>query len=322
MHCITVTSTGGPEVLAWGEAEDPAPGPGEVLVRVDVAGLNFIDTYQRSGLYPMKLPFTPGLEGCGAIIALGADVDGLAVGDRVAWTGVLGSYAEVLAVPADKAAVVPEGLGSDAAGAVMLQGITAQYLVNDTYPLQIFERCLIHAGAGGVGRLLIQMAKAKGAEVFATAGGAEKVALAGEAGADHVIDYSTEDFKDVIESLAGPRPLHVVYDGVGSATFDDGLDLLRPRGTMVAFGNASGLVPPVDPRRLMTGGSLYLTRPTMGDYLAGPEELRTRTADLFSAIESGSLDVLIGSRFPLAGAADAHRALEARATVGKVLLVV
>jgi NADPH2:quinone reductase len=320
MHHINVASIGGPEVLAWAEAGDPAPGPGEVLVGVEVAGLNFIDTYQRSGLYPMELPFTPGLEGCGAILAVGADVEGLAIGQRVAWTGVLGSYAELLAVPADEAVVVPEALPSDTAGAVMLQGITAHYLVNDTYPLQEFERCLIHAGAGGVGRLLIQMAKAKGAEVFATAGGEEKTALAREAGANHVIDYTTEGFKDAIEALAGPRPLHVVYDGVGAATFDDGLDLLRPRGTMVAFGNASGLVPPVDPRRLMTGGSLYLTRPTMGDYLAGPEELRGRTADLFSAMENGSLDVLIGSRFPLAEAGDAHRALEARATVGKVLL--
>lgn len=322
MHHITVTSTGGPEVLGWAESQDPAPGPEDLLVRVDVAGVNYIDTYQRSGLYPMDHPFTPGLEGCGEIAALGANVDSFDIGQRVAWTGVLGSYAELVVLPVAKAVAVPDVIASDVAGAVMLQGITAHYLVSDTYPLASHERCLIHAGAGGVGRLLIQLAKAKGAEVFATAGGEEKVAIAEAAGADHVIDYTIADFKGSIEALAGPHPLHVVYDGVGAATFDSGLDLLRPRGTMVAFGNASGLVPPIDPRRLMTGGSLYVTRPTMGDYLAGPDELRSRTSELFSAIEAGNLDVLIGSRFPLREAGDAHRALEGRQTVGKVLLVV
>lgn len=320
MHHIVVGSTGGPEVLDWVEGADPAPGPEEVGVRVAVAGVNYIDTYQRSGLYPMDLPFTPGLEGCGEVVSVGAEVAGIDVGQRVAWTSVLGTYAESVAVPAAKAVPVPDAIASDVAGAVMLQGITAHYLVNDTYPLQRFERCLIHAGAGGVGRLLIQLAKAKGAEVFATAGTDEKATIAREAGADHVINYSTDDFKAAVEALAGPRPLHVVYDGVGAATFDSGLDLLRPRGTMVAFGNASGLVPPVDPRRLMTGGSLYLTRPTMGDYLSGPEELRSRTTALFTAIADGSLDVMIGARFPLSEAGQAHRALESRATVGKVLL--
>lgn len=322
MHAIVVTKTGGPEVLTWSEHPDPHAGPNEVLVRVEFAGVNFIDTYHRTGLYALNLPFVPGLEGAGTVVDVGTGNVDLSHGDRVAWTGNLGSYAELLSAPADKFVPVPDGVPTDIAAAVMLQGLTAHYLVNDTYPVGRTDRVLIHAGAGGVGRLLIQMAKAKGAEVFATVGSAEKAEIAREAGADHVIEYRREQFKAVVERIAGPNNIDVVYDGVGAATFDDGLDLLRLRGTMVAFGNASGPVTPVDPLRLSQGGSLYLTRPTLGHHTADAATLRRRTGDLFDAIGDGSLDIMIGDRFPLADAAGAHRALEGRSTTGKVILEV
>ncbi len=321
MHAILVERTGGPEVLRWVEVEDPTPGPGEVLVELAAAGLNFIDTYHRTGLYPVELPFVPGMEGAGVVETVGAEVSTFRPGDRVAWPLHLGSYAEKVVVPAADLVPVPDEVDLETAAAALLQGMTAHYLVHDTYPLADGERCLVHAAAGGVGLALVQMAKRLGAEVFATAGGPEKAALAEEAGADHVIDYRACDFAEAIGEIAGPKPLHVVYDGVGAATFDASLELLRPRGMMVTFGNASGPVDPVPPLRLSQLGSLYLTRPTLGDYIATREELEGRARDLFSWIADGSLTVRIGERLPLPEAAHAHELLEARRTTGKVLLI-
>ncbi len=320
MHAIRVPETGTADILEYAEVDAPEPAPGELLVEVSHAGVNFIDTYVRSGLYPVDLPVTLGQEGAGRVVAVGEGVDGVELGTRVAWTDALGSYAEMAVVAEARAVPLPDDLSDELAAAVMLQGLTAHYLAHNTYPLAPGERCLVHAGAGGVGRLLIQMAKTIGAEVFATVGTAEKAAIARAAGADHVIVYTDEDFREAVEKIAGAKPLHVVYDGVGRATFDDGLELLAPCGLMVAFGNASGAVAPVDPLRLSRGGSLYLTRPTLGTYVATTEALRARSDAVFSAVTSGRLDVHIGARFPLARAADAHRALEGRATTGKVLI--
>ncbi len=320
MFAIRVTHHGGPEVMEWIEVDDPVTGPTDLVVDLAAAGLNFIDVYQRSGLYPMTLPFTPGSEGAGVVRSVGSDVTGFQVGDTVAWTSVLGSYAEQVVVPAAAAVAVPAGIGPDIAAAVMLQGITAHYLALDTFPLNPGDRCLIHAGAGGVGLLLIQIAKQRGAEVFSTVGTAAKAELATQAGADHVIVYDGADFGAEVEAIAGPRPLDVVYDGVGAAVFTRSMGLLRRRGMMVTFGNASGPVEPIAPLDLSRGGSLYLTRPTIADYLATRDELERRAGDLFSWIADGSLTVRIGARLPLAEAADAHRRLEGRTTTGKTLL--
>ena len=320
MFAIRVTHHGGPEVMEWIEVDDPAAGPTDLVVDLAAAGLNFIDVYQRSGLYPMTLPFTPGSEGAGVVRSVGSDVTGFQAGDTVAWTSVLGSYAEQVVVPAAAAVAVPAGIGPDIAAAVMLQGITAHYLALDTFPLNPGDRCLIHAGAGGVGLLLIQIAKHRGAEVFSTVGTAAKAELATQAGADHVIVYDGADFGAEVEAIAGPRPLDVVYDGVGAAVFTRSMGLLRRRGMMVTFGNASGPVEPIAPLELSRGGSLYLTRPTIADYLATRDELERRAGDLFSWIADGSLTVRIGARLPLAEAADAHRGLEGRTTTGKTLL--
>lgn len=320
MQAIQITETGGPERLTWTTVADPEPGSGDLLVRLHAAGVNFIDTYHRGGLYPVPLPFVPGSEGAGEVVAVGEDVTGFAVGDLVAWAQAPGSYAELVRVPAAVAVRVPDGVGTDVAAAVMLQGMTAHYLVNDTFPLGDQDRCLIHAGAGGTGRLMIQLAKGKGAEVFTTVGSADKAGLARSAGADHVIRYRDEDFAAAVEAIAGPKALHVVYDGVGQAVFEQSLGLLRRRGMMVTFGNASGAVEPLAPLRLMQG-SLFLTRPTMVDYVTNRDELERRSGDLFALIATGELDVRIGERVPLADAAEAHRLLEGRATTGKVLLI-
>jgi NADPH2:quinone reductase len=321
MWGIQVHERGGPDVLEWRELPDPEPGAGDVVVEVAAAGLNFIDTYQRSGLYTVPLPFVPGLEGAGTVVATGSDVTTAAIGDRLAWSGSLGSYAERVAMPAAAAVPVPEDVELDTAAAVMLQGMTAHYLAVDTFPLSEGDRCLVHAGAGGVGLLLVQIAKRLGAEVFTTVGTPEKAELASAAGADHTILYRDVDFVEAITEIAGERPLDVVYDGVGRAVFEPSLRLLRRRGTMVTFGNASGPVEPVSPLDLSANGSIYLTRPTLADHVATPDDLRRRAHDLFAWVGDGSLDVRIGSRFPLADAADAHRALEGRQTSGKVLLV-
>ena len=268
----------------------------------------------------MDFPFTPGLEGAGSILEVGAGVHGVEHGETIAWTNVLGSYAGKHVIPAEKAIPVPSKIDPLIAAALPLQGITAHYLASDTFPLTEGDRCVIHAGAGGVGLLLTQVAKMRGAEVFTTVGSEEKAELSRGAGADHVILYEETDFKEEVEKIAGANAIDVVYDGVGAATFTKGLDLLRPRGLMVIFGSASGLAPDVSPLVLMAKGSLFVTRPTMGDYLLTREELLSRTTDLFDWVLKGKLDVRIGAEFALADAADAHRALEGRKTTGKVLI--
>lgn len=320
MQRIQVNQVGGPEVMELVAGDTPQAGPGEVTVEVAACGVNFIDTYQRSGLYQVPLPFTPGNEGAGTVTAVGEGVTSLEVGDTVAWTDVMGSYATVTTIPADRAVAVPSGVDTQTAAAVMLQGLTAHYLAKSTFELKDGSRCLIHAGAGGVGRLLIQIAKRAGAEVFTTVGSADKAEAARAAGADHVINYNDVSFVEAVEEVAGPHHLDVVYDGVGATTFEGGLDLLAPRGTMVTFGNASGPAPAISPLTLMTKGSLFLTRPMLGHYIVG-DELAQRSADLFAWIAEGHLDVLVGATYPLAAAADAHQALEGRQTTGKVLLV-
>lgn len=322
MKGIQIDTTGGPEVMQWRDLPDPAAGDGRLVVETAAAGLNFIDTYQRSGLYAVELPYVLGLEGAGTVIEVGAGVSGYAVGDRVAWATCPGSYAERVAVPADAVMKVPTGTSDEVAAAMPLQGMTAHFLATDTFPLGDGDRCLVHAGAGGVGLLLIQIAKLKGAEVFTTVGTPEKAELATAAGADHTVLYRDVDFVDAIREIAGTeRPLDVVYDGVGASTFRPSLSLIRPRGMMATFGNASGPVEPISPLELSSNGSLFLTRPTLFHHITSAAEIQARADDLYAWHESGRLDVRIGARYPLADAADAHRALEGRQTTGKVLLV-
>jgi NADPH2:quinone reductase len=320
-HAIRIHELGGPEVLVWEPVPEAAPPPGQLVVQLAAAGVNFIDTYHRRGIYPVELPFTPGLEGAGVVTAVGQGVSGVEVGDRVAWSDQSGSYAEHVVVSADRVVSVPEQVDLPTAAGTLLQGMTAHYLVHDTFPLAAGHRCLIHAGAGGVGQLLIQYAKKIGAEVFTTVSTDEKASLAAEAGADHVIVYTDDDFVDAVVEAAGSTPLDVVFDGVGESTFARGLTLLRPRGMMVLYGQSSGIVPPFDLGALARLGSLYVTRPTLFTYVATGDELRARAAAVFDDVSSGSLHVRIGAEFPLAEAAEAHRALEGRRTVGKVLLV-
>ena len=320
MRAIVVRRLGGPEVLGVEEVDDPAPGPGEAVVEAAVAGLNFIDTYHRSGLYPVELPFTPGLEAAGRVSAVGPGVDELAEGDRVAFCTAIGAYAEKAAAPADRLVPVPDDISLDLAAAVMLQGLTAHYLATSTYPLDEGSTCLIHAGAGGVGLLLIQMAKRLGATVYTTVGTDDKAELAAGAGADHVIVYTRENFAERVREIGGERPLDVVYDGVGKATVAAGFGLLRRRGVMAAFGNASGAVDPIDPLVLSSHGSLFFTRPTLFDHAADRAELLGRAGQVFDWMRDG-LEVRIGARYPLEEAAEAHRALEGRKTAGKVLIV-
>ncbi len=321
MHAISVRETGGPDKLIWDEVDLPEPGEGQLLVSVVAAGVNFIDTYHRRGIYPLGMPFTPGLEGSGIVDAVGSGVAGFAAGDRVAWTDQLGSYAETVTIAADRAVLVPEDFSLMNAAAMMLQGVTAHYLATDTFRLESGHRCLIHAGAGGVGRLLIQLARRAGAEVFTTVSTPEKAALASAAGATHVINYEEQDFVEAVEQMAGDRSLDVVYDGVGAATFDRGLMLLKPRGLMALYGQSSGVVPPFDLGALARLGSLYVTRPTMGSYIATRSELQERADELFTLIESGELELTIDRTMPLSDAAAAHRALEGRQTAGKILLI-
>ncbi len=321
MKAIQMAQTGGPDVLRSVDVADPEVEPRHVIVATKAAGLNFIDTYHRRGVYPVSLPFIPGLEGAGVIVEIGPEVDGVGVGDRVAWAMAPGSYAELNLIPVDKLFMVPDEASLELAAALPLQGLTAHYLADATYSIRPTDRVLIHAGAGGVGLLLIQIAKMRGAEVFTTVSDPDKAGLASGAGADHVIRYDQEDFGDVIEKIAGERPLAVIYDGVGAATFDRGLTLLRPRGMMVLFGQASGPVPPVDLQVLAQNGSVFVTRPTLGDYVSDPSERDRRANDLFRWVGQGELSVRVGQRYPLADAAQAHRDLESRATTGKSLLV-
>jgi NADPH2:quinone reductase len=320
MRAQRITEHGGPERLEWAEVEEPRPGDEALLVEVAAAGVNFIDTYHREGRYTVALPFIPGVEGSGIVLEVGARVADFAPGDRIAWCNAPGGYAERVAIPAARAVHVPDGVPDDLAAAVLLQGFTAHYLAFDTFPLTAGDTCLVHAGAGGVGLLLIQLATAAGARVHATTSTEEKAALAASAGAVAVHRY--EGFADAIRQYEGKeRPLDVVYDGVGATTFDEGLSLIRPRGLMALFGASSGPVPPFDLQGLNANGSLYVTRPSLGHYIATRRELDARARDVFGRIDAGTLDVRVGARFPLADAADAHRALEGRATTGKVLLL-
>jgi len=321
MKAILVESHGGPEVLRLADLPEPAPGPGQLLVRVEAAGLNFIDVYHRTGLYPNPPPFTPGLEGAGVVAGVGPDVVAFREGDRVAWTKAPGSYAESLLVPVEQAVAIPPGVETRDAAAVMLQGLTAHYLCSSTYPLEPGDTCLIHAAAGGVGLLLVQMAKEMGARVLGTVSTEEKAALAREAGADEVILYTKEDFLEAVRRLTDGRGVNVVYDGVGKVTAEKSLDCLAPRGMMVFFGNASGPVAPIDPLILSQKGSLFLTRPVLFHYIPDRASLEDRSADVLIAVATRSLNVRIGATFPLAEAAEAHRALEGRKTTGKVLLL-
>ena len=322
MWGIQIEEQGGPEVMRWTELPEPTAGPSEVVVELGAAGLNYIDTYHRSGLYPVSLPYVLGLEGAGTVIEVGDGVDHLGAGDRVAWATAPGSYAERVVVGADRIMVVPDGIDWEVAATVPLQGMTAHYLACDTFPLNEGDRCLIHAGAGGVGLLLIQIAKIRGAEVFTTVGTQEKADLATAAGADHTILYRDVDFADAVREVAGSdRPLDVVYDGVGKSVFTQSLGLIRPRGMMVTFGNASGPVDPVSPLELSQNGSLFLTRPTLFHYATSAEEIQGRADDLFGWIDDGRLDIRVGASFSLAQAAEAHTAIESRATTGKVILL-
>ncbi|WP_136609830.1 quinone oxidoreductase family protein [Sinomonas albida] len=319
INAIVANAPGGPEVLEPTAVERPEAGPGQLLVRVAATGVNFVETYQRQGLYNVPFPFTPGDEAAGKVEALGEGVDGFSVGQHVATAEGRRAYAEYMIVDADKALPVPENLDLQTAAALPLQGMTAHYLVNSTFRVEPGQTALVHAGAGGVGLLLIQMIKAKGARVITTVSTDAKAELAAGAGADHVIRYS--GFDHHVRELTGDSGVDVVYDGVGRDTFDGSLTCLRTRGSLVLFGAASGPVPPVDIQRLNAGGSLFLTRPTLKHYLLNPQERLWRSSEVFAAAAEGSLSVRIGATYPLESAAEAHRALEGRATTGKVLLV-
>jgi NADPH2:quinone reductase len=321
MRAIRVHGYGGPEVLTWEEQATPSPEAGQALVRLEAVGVNYIDIYHRTGLYKNPLPFTLGLEGAGVVEGVGAGVSEVRVGDRVAYQGVQGSYATHALVPAARLVVLPAGLDARTGAAAMLQGMTAHYLVHATYPLKPGETALLHAAAGGVGLLLIQMAKRRGTRVLGTVSTPEKVRLAKEAGADEVIQYTTQDFETEVKRLTGGRGVQVVYDSVGKTTFEKSLNVLAPRGTLVLFGQASGPVPPVDLGILAGKGSLYVTRPTLGHYVATREELLRRAGDVLGWVQAGELTLRIEHTFPLARAAEAHRALEGRRTTGKVLLI-
>lgn len=321
MRTLVVPRTGGPEVLEVQQGAVPAPGPGELLVEVAAAGVNFIDVYQRQGVYPVPTPFVLGREVAGRVRAVGAGVSDFAVGDVVASADAAGGAAELTLVPAGKSVPVPDGLDPSLAAAVTLQGMTAHFLVNSTYPVQPGDVVLVHAAAGGVGQLLVQLAATRGARVIGTVGSAAKADIAHALGADEVIRYDeVADLAAAVRTVC-PDGVHVVYDGVGAATFDASLESLRPRGMLVLFGGTSGQVPPVDPQRLNRGGSLFLTRPFLGHYTATPEELRRRAGEIFAAVTSGALRVQIGGRYPLEQAADAYRELEERRSTGKLLLV-
>ena len=321
MHAIRIHETGGPDVLRYEAVPRPEPQAGEALVRIEASGLNFIDVYHRTGLYKLPLPATLGQEGAGVVEALGSGVHDMQVGDRVAYTSVLGAYAEYAAVAADRLVHLPDGVTSRQGAAAMLQGLTAHYLATSTYPLEPGDRCLVHAAAGGVGLLLVQIAKLLGAFVIATVSTEEKAQLARDAGADEVIRYTAQDFVAETRRITGGAGVEVVYDSVGRTTFDGGLAVLAPRGTMVLFGASSGPVPPVDPQRLNQGGSLFLTRPTLGHYVAGRDELLARSEELLGWVGAGAVRLRMEHEYPLAEAAEAHRALEGRRTTGKVLLV-
>ncbi|MCE7010677.1 quinone oxidoreductase [Kibdelosporangium philippinense] len=315
---VRVRQTGGPEALELVDVEVPVPGEGEVAVDVQAAGVNYIDTYHRSGMYPMQTPFGIGLEGAGVVTAVGPGVTEHKVGDRVAWYSTQGSYAEKIVLPVSDTISVPDGVDTETAAALLLQGVTAHYLVASTYEVKSGDPILVHAAAGGVGLLLVQLAKVRGARVLATVSTPEKEQLAREAGADEVVGY--EGFEKHALEFTNGEGMAAVYDGVGKTTFDGSLKSVRRRGFLVLFGASSGAVPPVDPQRLNAQGSIYLTRPTSKDY-SSPEEVRWRTTELFNEVKAGTLSVRIGRRYPLAEARQAHEDLQSRKTTGKLLLI-
>ncbi|ANS78224.1 Quinone oxidoreductase [Serinicoccus hydrothermalis] len=322
MRAIVVEETGGPQALTLVDRPTPEPGPGQALVDVAAGGVNFIDTYQRSGAYPLPTPFVVGSEGAGTVRALGPDTSGVSVGDRVAWAMVPGTgYTEQAAIDVDRLVVVPSEVELETAAAVMLQGLTAHYLARSTFPAEPGHTALVTAAAGGVGLLLTQLLHRAGVRVIGTVGSPEKAELATAAGADEVVLYRENDLVEAVRDLTGAEGVHVVYDGVGKDTFDAGLELLRPRGTMVLFGAASGPVPPIDPQVLNQKGSLFLTRPSLAHYVADRAELTARADDILHLIANGELDVRISGRYPLAEAARAHEDLEGGGTTGKLILV-
>jgi NADPH2:quinone reductase len=317
-----VATLGGPEVLRLAEVASPTPGAGEVLVHQSAVGVNFIDVYYRTGVYPRELPFIPGREAVGIVTAVGPEVTAFAPGTRVGYcdTPSLGGYAEDNAIPARFCVEIPNGVADDVGCAALLQGLTAQYLTTDSYALGPGDRALIHAAAGGVGRLLVQFAKHRGATVIATAGGPEKVALSRSAGADHVIDYSAVDFEPEVKRLTGGAGVDVVYDSVGLETWERSLRAVRIRGSLVLFGASSGPVPPIDPQRLSAAGSIFFSRPTLAHFTRTHGELAERAGEVFDGIRDGWLEVRVGHHYALADAAEAHRDLQARRTTGKLIL--
>lgn len=327
MRAVVAQRPGGPEVLELVDVPEPEPGPGELLVRVAVAGVNFIDTYRRAGVYAMSYPHVVGAEGSGEVVAVGADVDEITVGRRVCWSSARGSYAELAVVRAADAIPLPAEIDDETAAALAMQGVTAHYLTASTVPLEPGDDVLLHAAAGGVGLLATQLATLRGARVIGTVGSVEKEALARGAGAAEVIRYReladlTRDLPPLVRDLTAGIGVRVVYDSVGKDTFEASLASVRQRGTLVLFGGSSGQVPPFDLQRLNAAGSLYVTRPSIGAYMRTREEIDWRAGELFDLVRAGKLTVRIGARFPLAEAAEAHRALEGRATTGKVLLTV
>lgn len=321
MKAIRIHQTGAAEVMQYEEIPQPQPGAGEALVKLEAIGVNFIDTYQRSGAYKMPLPFIPGQEAAGIVQAVGANVSEVKPGDRVAYSSIVGAYAEYALVPAARLVAIPDDLSTQQAAAVMLQGMTAHYLACSTYPLKPGETTLVHAAAGGLGLLLVQVAKQRGARVIGTVSTEAKAQLAKEYGADQVINYSTQDFESEVKRLTNNQGVDVVYDSVGKTTFDKSLNCLRRRGYLVLCGQSSGAVAPFDPQILNAKGSLFLTRPTLAHYIADRAELLWRANDLFAWMRAGKLRVRIDRTFPLADAASAHRYLESRQAMGKLLLI-
>jgi NADPH2:quinone reductase len=321
VKAIRLQVLGGPDVLKYEDVPEPTPKPGEALVRVEAAGVNFIDIYQRIGVYKLALPLTLGMEGAGTVAAVGEAVTDVKVGDRVAWTSVQGAYAQYCTVPVDRLVVLPPGVTTKQGAAMMLQGMTAHYLACSTYPLKPGDTCLVHAGAGGVGLLLTQVAKLRGARIVTTVSTPEKAALSRGAGADHVILYSEKDFEAEVKAFTGGQGVQVVYDSVGQTTVAKSINCLAARGMMVLFGQSSGVVESVDPLVLSQKGSLFFTRPTLVHYIATRAELSQRATDLLGWIKSGKLCLRTEFEFPLKDAAEAHKALAGRKTTGKVLLI-
>lgn len=321
MKAIRVHKPGGPEALSYENVAIPSPRANEALVKIEAIGVNYIDTYHRLGIYKLEPPFTPGMEAAGVVVEVGPEVSEVAAGDRVAYAGVLGAYAEYAAVPATRLVKLPAKIDAQSAAAVMLQGMTAHYLLFSTYPVKPGDTVLIHAAAGGVGLLMVQIAKLLGARVFGTVSTREKAELARQAGADEAIIYTEKDFAAEAKRLTAGRGVQVVYDSVGKDTYEKSMDCLAPRGYLVLFGQSSGPVPPLDPQILSQKGSLFLTRPTLAHYTATREELLQRAGQVLDWVAAGRLKLLIHKTFPLAEAAEAHRQLESRATTGKLLLL-